>query len=213
MTVPSTSSEPPTPDTPTPAPAAVPVDDTGHEDLADDQHPATVDTKQADAEPKQPANPVYDTTEAGERPEGAPVDEYAGDDDSAIGVAEVPDSDVPDSPHPADAREHDEPTGPVDEPGAADESRAGTYRAAGATPDPALFPAEQAAEFRRRWQEAQVAFVDDPAAAVDSARRLLTAAVDTLDESLRVADTGTDTELLRLRMRRYHTALDQLTAL
>jgi len=78
---------------------------------------------------------------------------------------------------------------------------------------------DAATEARRRWHEVQMAFVDDPRAATEQARELVTSTVDSfvaaltkqreaLDEEHH--DEGADTELLRLEMRRYREVLDRV---
>ncbi|MGA8117922.1 MAG: hypothetical protein WCA46_30165 [Actinocatenispora sp.] len=77
----------------------------------------------------------------------------------------------------------------------------------------ALWPAARTEEYQRRWHEAQVSFVDDPTTAVAAGRSLLTDAVRELGDAVEAIGADADTEQLRLTMRRYHEALDKLTAL
>jgi hypothetical protein len=74
-------------------------------------------------------------------------------------------------------------------------------------------------EVMGRWREAQIAFVDDPAAAVRDGRAAVEDAVRRLTEALdaeveRVSATGNgDTEAMRQAMRAYRQVLDRLVAL
>lgn len=99
---------------------------------------------------------------------------------------------------------------------------------AGAEPDPTsseertepLFPAEDAAELRGRWDSIQAGFVDEPRKAVEAADSLVAAAMKRLAETFaneRAAleaqwDRGDDvsTEDLRVALRRYRSFFGRL---
>jgi hypothetical protein len=81
-----------------------------------------------------------------------------------------------------------------------------------------LFP-DGDAQFRDRWRDVQLRFVDDPRAAADEARGLLDEVVDALTVRLRArkdqlgGTSGGDTEQLRMELRRYRDFLDRLLGL
>ncbi len=77
-----------------------------------------------------------------------------------------------------------------------------------------LWPAEHRADIDQRWRDAQVSFVDDPAAAVSTGRGLATSALQAVTETLHAGgEHSGDTEELRQQMRRYRKLLDTLGSL
>jgi hypothetical protein len=96
-----------------------------------------------------------------------------------------------------------------------------------ATPEPeqleALFPADTAAEYRKRWAEVQSGFVDDPRRAVGDGDELVAEVMQSLAESFaherdRLEDelsrTGeASTETLRVGLRRYRSFFERLLSL
>lgn len=123
------------------------------------------------------------------------------------------------APHPADVE--DESTAVLD----TDEERAGTLPAdAGlkpgeATVDPIdnLWDDGKLSEFRDRWREAQLSFVDDPRQAVEQVRSVVDEAVDLVTgalagqrDALNDWQDGQDTEQLRMVLRRYRTFFDRV---
>lgn len=87
----------------------------------------------------------------------------------------------------------------------------------GSTP---LFPADESARFRSRWQEAQTGFVDEPRQTVEQADGLVAEMMQRLarvfaDERAKLEEQwsrGDDisTEDLRLALRRYRSFMDRL---
>jgi hypothetical protein len=85
-----------------------------------------------------------------------------------------------------------------------------------------LFPSEQSDDFRRRWQEIQAGFVDEPRQAVEQADTLVADLLQRLasgfsDERKRLEgqwDRGGDvsTEDLRVALTRYRSFFDRLLA-
>jgi len=83
-----------------------------------------------------------------------------------------------------------------------------------------LFKAEQVQEYRSRWNQLQVAFVDEPRRAVQQADELVAEVIQTLAatfaehkrqlESQWRREGEADTEELRLALRRYRAFFDQL---
>ena len=84
----------------------------------------------------------------------------------------------------------------------------------------AVWSEEEAQRLRTEWRELQVQFIDEPAAAVAGAKRLVTEAVEQLSQSLlsqrdllEPQSEHPDTEALRVAMRRYREFLDRVLAL
>ena len=83
-----------------------------------------------------------------------------------------------------------------------------------------LFPENELGDFRRRWQDVQAAFVDDPRTAVRSADEMVASLMTRLaqifaDERGKLEhewDKGEDvsTEDLRLALQRYRSFFDRL---
>ncbi|MFI7218496.1 hypothetical protein [Micromonospora maritima] len=82
-----------------------------------------------------------------------------------------------------------------------------------------LFAAEAAQDFRDRWRDVQLRFVDDPRAAVGEAESLVEEAIEALATALREQRTrlgawqesgSTDTEQLRVAVRGYRDFLDRV---
>ncbi|KAB1915058.1 hypothetical protein [Micromonospora sp. AMSO31t] len=106
--------------------------------------------------------------------------------------------------------------------GAAGAALAGAARPTpGAVPADAatLFAAETAQDFRDRWRDVQLRFVDDPRAAVGEAQSLVEEAIEALSAALREQKTklgswqefgSTDTEQLRVAVRGYRDFLDRV---
>jgi hypothetical protein len=97
-------------------------------------------------------------------------------------------------------------------------------RAPGEVAEPAiaLWSDEAAEQVRDQWRDLQVQFVDDPTAAVNGAKSLVTEAVQELADTLLAAQDaldpfrGTervDTETMRVAMRSYREFLDRVLAL
>ncbi|MER7131400.1 hypothetical protein [Streptosporangium saharense] len=118
------------------------------------------------------------------------------------------DRDVPDPAHPADlSSEADFPTADV------------RATPAEASVKEGLFD-QDADEVRRRWQEVQASFVDDPRESVERADSLVTEVGDQLRAALEARASGLrdrwkgseggDTEGLRTALRDYRTLLDRL---
>jgi hypothetical protein len=91
-----------------------------------------------------------------------------------------------------------------------------------AEPVAALLAAETGQNFRERWREVQLRFVDDPRAAAGDAQRLVEEAVESLARALaeqkdKLGDwnsgDASDTENLRVAVRRYRDFLDRLLGL
>ncbi|MFI7605701.1 hypothetical protein ACIBTV_11315 [Micromonospora sp. NPDC049366] len=99
---------------------------------------------------------------------------------------------------------------------------AGTSRPAGSTvaAEPAsLFDADTAQNFRDRWRDVQLRFVDDPRAAAAEAQAMVEEAIEALSAALTAQrntlgawqETGSaDTEELRMAVRRYRDFLDRV---
>ncbi|WP_262284696.1 hypothetical protein [Micromonospora sp. MA102] len=106
--------------------------------------------------------------------------------------------------------------------GAAGAALAGAARPTpGAVPADAatLFAEETAQDFRDRWRDVQLRFVDDPQAAVGEAQSLVEEAIEALSAALREQKTrlgswqesgSTDTEQLRVAVRGYRDFLDRV---
>jgi hypothetical protein len=85
-------------------------------------------------------------------------------------------------------------------------------------PVAAFWNEESTADLRRRWQELQLRFIDDPSAAADEAQALVSEAVDSVTASLRAQLTAVDghrgdqvdTEQLRIAVHRYRDLLDRV---
>jgi hypothetical protein len=87
----------------------------------------------------------------------------------------------------------------------------------------ALFDADAARDFRERWDDVQIGFVDDPQRAVRKADELVTQVLNSLSasfarqrESIEADVGGADqksTENLRVALRRYRSFFDRLLAL
>ena len=85
----------------------------------------------------------------------------------------------------------------------------------------AVWGDERSAEFRNRWREAQLAFVDDPRAATTDAKELVSAAIEALTVALNEQrstldawESGDgDTEQLRQAMRQYRVFFDHVLGL
>jgi hypothetical protein len=82
-----------------------------------------------------------------------------------------------------------------------------------------LFAPETAQEFRDRWRDVQLRFVDDPRAAVGEAQSLVEEAIEALSAALREQKTrlggwqesgSADTEQLRVAVRGYRDFLDRV---
>jgi hypothetical protein len=91
-----------------------------------------------------------------------------------------------------------------------------------AEPVAALLSAESGQDFRDRWREVQLRFVDDPRAAAADAQRLVEDAIESLARALAEQkdnlggwdDGGPgDTEKLRVAVRRYRDFLDRVLGL
>jgi hypothetical protein len=88
-----------------------------------------------------------------------------------------------------------------------------------ASPVAALWSDETTEGFRTRWREVQLCFVDDPSGAVHQAQTLTAEVVDAMTTALgkqrddldqwRTAGAS-DTEELRVALRRYRDFLDQV---
>ncbi|MEV1331948.1 hypothetical protein AB0J20_20505 [Micromonospora costi] len=101
-------------------------------------------------------------------------------------------------------------------------SSAGTARPAGSTvaAEPAsLFDSSTAQSFRDRWRDVQLRFVDDPRAAAGDAEALVEEAIEALSAALAAQKTtlggwqeagSSDTEELRMAVRRYRDFLDRV---
>jgi hypothetical protein len=90
-------------------------------------------------------------------------------------------------------------------------------------PHVALFAEEQAGTFRRRWNDVQAGFVDEPRAAVQTADALVSDVLKQLSDTFareRAAieqqwnrGDNIDTEDLRLTLRRYRSFFDRLLSM
>jgi len=86
-----------------------------------------------------------------------------------------------------------------------------------------LFPGQESAELRQRWQAIQAAFVDEPRKAVEQADGLVASAMKRLAEVFASEregleaqwDRGDDvsTEDLRIALRRYRSFFDRLLSM
>lgn len=95
--------------------------------------------------------------------------------------------------------------------------------AANAAAVAALFPADRVEDFRGRWKEIQVGFVDDPRTSVQGADELVSEVMRTLAETFESSkrdlegqwrrDGDVETEDLRLAMHKYRSFFDQLLRL
>jgi len=93
----------------------------------------------------------------------------------------------------------------------------------GEEPNAALLPADFSQNLRRRWDEVQTSFVDEPRKAVQQADELVGSAIDRLSQSFTEQrktlegewDAGSDvsTENLRLALRRYRAFFQRLLAI
>ncbi|HJV60334.1 MAG TPA: hypothetical protein VJ743_05270 [Albitalea sp.] len=86
----------------------------------------------------------------------------------------------------------------------------------------ALFPPDKAQEFRSRWDEVQIGFVDDPQRAVRQADELVAQVMKNLAETFagqrahfegEGAADGASTEAMRVALRRYRSFFQRLLAL
>jgi hypothetical protein len=84
----------------------------------------------------------------------------------------------------------------------------------------AIWAEDSAADFRNRWREAQLRFVDDPRQAAHDTRNLVHEAVDALTatlashrEQLNSLPTNGDTEQYRVVVQRYRTFYERLLTL
>jgi hypothetical protein len=86
----------------------------------------------------------------------------------------------------------------------------------------AVWSAEAAQALRGEWHEVKARFVDEPEAALEEAKALVSRAVQQLAQSLlaeqvdldpRRQSTTADTEAMRVAMRRYRDFLDRVLAL
>jgi hypothetical protein len=84
----------------------------------------------------------------------------------------------------------------------------------------AIWAEDSAADFRDRWREAQLRFVDDPRQAAQDTRDLVNEAVDALTatlashrEQLNSLPTNGDTEQYRVVVQRYRTFYERLLTL
>jgi hypothetical protein len=86
-----------------------------------------------------------------------------------------------------------------------------------------LLPEDFAAELRRRWDQIQISFVDDPRTAVQQADDMVGAAIDKLSQSFTdqkqnlegqwARGSDVSTEELRLALRRYRSFFQRLIAM
>ena len=86
-----------------------------------------------------------------------------------------------------------------------------------------LFPPEVAGDFRTRWDEVQISFVDDPAKAVREADELVAAVMQSLADSFAKARSGFEgeisqagnasTESMRVALQRYRSFFQRLLSL
>jgi hypothetical protein len=151
---------------------------------------------------------------AGEASGGVPVD--------AVSAA--------DAPVPAAAYETEAPRDAEESPAAEQPGEAGTTGPAdelmpGDVPEEpvnALFDDARATEFRDRWQRVQMQFVDDPRSAADQARTLVDDVFTAMHEALTSqrgsldswqSGASSDTEQLRVAVRRYRDFLDRMLGL
>ncbi|MFY1687567.1 hypothetical protein [Plantactinospora sp. WMMB782] len=150
-------------------------------------------------------------------PLGRPVDS------TAVGVAHPVNPDVLSAGHP------DVVGGDLDEPAGGDDAGATESRgttdgglppgAAPAEPIVAILDDEAVRGFRDRWRDVQLRFVDDPPGATEEAHRLVRESVAAVTEALTrqqddlggwQRDDATDTEQLRMVVRRHRDFLDRL---
>lgn len=115
------------------------------------------------------------------------------------------------------AREAREPTG-------RDEARAGAPGPAqGNEPLAALFEPDRAEDYRARWGQVQIGFVDDPGQAVRKADELVAEVISNLAatfaqeraklEGTVQGEAGKSTEALRVALQRYRSFFERLLAL
>ncbi|MDG4789533.1 hypothetical protein O7626_27030 [Micromonospora sp. WMMD1102] len=166
-----------------------------------------------------PGAPVTDADgpEPAADPLGRPVDS------TAVGVAHPVNPDVLSAGHP------DVVGGDPDEPAEVDDGTAAEPRgttdgglppgAAPAEPIVAILDDEAVRGFRDRWRDVQLRFVDDPPGATEEAHRLVRESVAAVTEALTrqqddlggwQRDDATDTEQLRMVVRRHRDFLDRL---
>lgn len=84
----------------------------------------------------------------------------------------------------------------------------------------ALFPENEARDFRKRWEQVQTGFVDEPRTSVEQADQLVAAAIKRLAEMFAEARTrlehewdkgdNVSTEDLRQALRKYRAFFDRL---
>jgi hypothetical protein len=121
-------------------------------------------------------------------------------------------------------RDRDEATREIaQQTGTMDEATTGEAAQAQQEQLAALFNADAARDFRERWDDVQIGFVDDPQRAVRKADELVTQVLNSLSDSFahqraRIeADVGgadqKSTENLRVALRRYRSFFDRLLAL
>jgi hypothetical protein len=122
-------------------------------------------------------------------------------------------------PHTAEPSDFDEPTD-LDEPTSVDEPTDLKPGDAPVAPVTAIWPDDSARDFRDRWREAQLSFVDDPQKAADDTRALVNEAVEALTAALSSHreqfdswPDNPDTEQYRVVVQRYRTFFERLLAL
>jgi hypothetical protein len=86
-----------------------------------------------------------------------------------------------------------------------------------------LFPPEVAGDFRARWDEVQIGFVDDPGKAVREADELVAEVMKSLADSFAKARSGFETEIgeagnastesMRVALQRYRSFFQRLLSL
>lgn len=86
-----------------------------------------------------------------------------------------------------------------------------------------LFPPDVASDFRTRWDEVQIGFVDDPARAVREADELVAQVMQSLADSFAKARSGFEgeisqagnasTESMRVALQRYRSFFQRLLSL
>lgn len=106
----------------------------------------------------------------------------------------------------------------------ADEARAGGQHAVhGNEPLAALFEPDRADDYRARWGQVQIGFVDDPGQAVRKADELVAEVISNLAETFAreraklegeaSGEAGKSTEGLRVALQRYRSFFERLLAL
>lgn len=123
----------------------------------------------------------------------------------------------------AQSRDFEEPQARRLDPAMASQLEAGRAATPQAEPLAALFQGPAADDFRRRWDEIQIGFVDDPQAAVRNADELVAQVLRSLAESFAEQrariDTGgddrlqADTENMRIALQRYRSFFQRLLSL